>query len=87
HPAWETAQSHPFVALLRTAAEAIRGTVPIDKIWPFSTDGVLSAGEEEIPTLGYGPGREDACHIVDEWVSEVDLGDALAVYSLLPFMK
>lgn len=87
HLAWETPRSHPFVALLRAAAEAVRGRMPADKIWPFSTDGVLSAGEEGIPTLGYGPGREDACHIVDEWVSEVDLGDALAVYSLLPFMK
>lgn len=87
HLAWETSRDHRFTELLRMAAASVRGVVPPDKIWPFSTDGVLSAGEEKIPTLGYGPGREDACHIVDEWVAERDVADALAVYSLLPFMK
>lgn len=87
HLAWETPRAHPCTELLRAAAQSVRGTIPTDKIWPFSTDGVLSAGEEGIPTLGYGPGREDACHIVDEWVEEADVADALAVYGLLPFMK
>jgi len=87
HLAWETPREHRFTKLLGAAAASVRGAVPPDKIWPFSTDGVLSAGEEHIPTLGYGPGREDACHIVDEWVSEADVADALAVYGLLPFIR
>lgn len=87
HLAWETPKDHACTRMLRAAAQAVRGVVPPDKIWPFSTDGVLSAGEEKIPTLGYGPGREDVCHVVDEWITEAELADALAVYGLLPFLR
>lgn len=34
--------------------------------WNFSTDGVYSAGERKIPTLGFGPGNEKLAHQPNE---------------------
>lgn len=85
HPAWETPREHAFFGFLAGAFRQIMGTEPSDKIWPFSTDGVVSAGQEKIPTLGIGPGREDVAHIVDEFVEIGQLREALALYTFLPF--
>ncbi|NLI76876.1 MAG: M20/M25/M40 family metallo-hydrolase [Candidatus Riflebacteria bacterium] len=85
HPAWEVPASHPFFAFLRGAMRDILARDPTDRIWPFSTDGVYSAGHEGIPTLGVGPGREDVAHVVDEYVEIGHLREALALYSFLPF--
>lgn len=86
HPAWETpADSHFFQALVE-AATLVLGFRPEDKIWPFSTDGVYSAGMACIPTLGIGPGHEEMAHKVDEWVAESELLQALQMYTLLPLL-
>ena len=58
---------------------------PVDKIWPFSTDGVYCAGRLHIPTLGIGPGYEELAHKDNEWVKEEDMLNALEVYCYLPF--
>lgn len=84
HPAWETPSNHAFTESLRRTCQSITGTIPPEKIWPFSTDGVTSAGRHGIPTLGFGPGIESVAHIVDEWVSVDHLETALLVYALLP---
>jgi putative selenium metabolism hydrolase len=69
HPAWETEKGHWFFEQVAGAYEELFGERPVDKIWPFSTDGVYSAGMAGIPTLGIGPGLEEMAHKVDEWVS------------------
>ncbi len=84
HPAWETPVDSPFFKAVETAASLIFGFKPDHKIWPFSTDGVYSAGMARIPTLGIGPGHEEMAHKVDEWVFESELLQALQLYSLLP---
>ncbi|MBU1109109.1 MAG: M20/M25/M40 family metallo-hydrolase [Candidatus Riflebacteria bacterium] len=84
HPAWETAADSPFFCALETAATHVLGAKPPHKIWPFSTDGVYSAGMAGIPTLGIGPGHEEMAHKIDEWVSEKELLQALQLYTLLP---
>jgi len=85
HPAWETPVDSLFFKAVETAASQVFGCKPEHKIWPFSTDGVYSAGMAGIPTLGIGPGREDMAHKVDEWVAESELLQALQLYSILPF--
>ncbi len=84
HPAWETASEHPFTRSLRQVCRNMTGTLPREKFWPFSTDGVTSAGRHGIPTLGFGPGVESVAHIVDEWVAVEHLETALLVYAHLP---
>lgn len=84
HPAWETPVGSPFFAALEQAATLAIGKKPANKIWPFSTDGVYSAGMAGIPTLGIGPGHEEMAHKVDEWVAESELRQALQLYTLLP---
>ncbi|NLF97774.1 MAG: M20/M25/M40 family metallo-hydrolase [Candidatus Riflebacteria bacterium] len=84
HPAWETPVTSPFFNSLETTATLILGHRPANKIWPFSTDGVYSAGMAGIPTLGIGPGHEEMAHKVDEWVEESELLQALQLYALLP---
>jgi len=34
--------------------------------YSFCTNGSTSAGVHHIPTIGFGPGREDGAHVVDE---------------------
>lgn len=87
HPAWETKREHPFFERLKSACDSIFDEPVTDKIWPFSTDGVYSAGMAGIPTLGIGPGHEEMAHKADEWVSEIELRMALQLYSMLPFFK
>ena len=49
-------------------------------IWNFSTDGVYSAGEKNIVTLGFGPGNEELAHQPNEWVSISDIKIATRGY-------
>jgi acetylornithine deacetylase/succinyl-diaminopimelate desuccinylase-like protein len=85
HPAWETPVDSDFFQTLQNLYLQVLKREAQHKIWPFSTDGVYSAGMEKIPTLGLGPGLESCAHIVDEWVSEEQLLEALQIYSCLPF--
>lgn len=85
HPAWETSSQHSFFRTLKELCTTILQREIEDKIWPFSTDGVYSAGMAKIPTLGLGPGLESCAHIIDEWVSETQLKEALQIYAALPF--
>ncbi|MGM0601141.1 MAG: M20/M25/M40 family metallo-hydrolase [Candidatus Rifleibacteriota bacterium] len=87
HPAWETSADHKFFQTLKEVYYKTLKVEPVDKIWPFSTDGVYSAGMAKIPTLGLGPGREDCAHIVNEWVSQEQILQALIVYTALPFAE
>lgn len=84
HPAWETAADSEFFCALENAVTRISGARPENKIWPFSTDGVYSAGMAGIATLGIGPGHEEMAHKIDEWVEESELLQALQLYALLP---
>ncbi|MBQ3643753.1 MAG: M20/M25/M40 family metallo-hydrolase [Candidatus Riflebacteria bacterium] len=85
HQGWETKKDSAFFKLVSEAFKAITGKEPINKIWPFSTDGVYSASRAGIPTLGLGPGYEEMAHKIDEWVKEEDFKLALKLYTLIPF--
>ena len=85
HQGWETKKDSAFFKLISGAFKAMTGKEPINKIWPFSTDGVYSASRAGIPTLGLGPGYEEMAHKIDEWVKEDDFKLALKLYTLIPF--
>ena len=87
HSGWETKTDSEFFMIVSEAYKALCGKEPINKIWPFSTDGVYSASRAGIPTLGLGPGYEEMAHKIDEWVKEEDFKLAFKLYSLIPYLK
>ena len=69
-PAWYTEPGSPLV---RTALEAVNAAGITAELctYRFCTNGSLTAGTLGIPTIGFGVGREEDAHTVDESI-EVD---------------
>ncbi len=69
-PAWKYPAAHPLVT---TAVQSLQGIGQSAVLghYNFCTNGSGSAGVLGIPTIGYGPGREEEAHINDEFL-EVD---------------
>lgn len=71
-PAWTFPEEHPFVqAVLRGLRAA--GLAPAIGAYRFCTDAAYSAGMAGVPTVGFGPGREEDAHVVDERIAIADL--------------
>ena len=83
YPAWVIAPDHPLVEATVHAAQTQLKRRPQITRWGFSTEGVYTAGEANIPTVGFGPGREDIAHTADEHVRLEDVYSAAAVYAQL----
>lgn len=81
-PAWKMEEDDPLVAL---ALEAVgrAGLEPRISKYSFCTNGSMSAGEMGIPTLGFGPGREDLAHVDDEYLEVRELYQACRVFTEL----
>ena len=71
-PAWLFPEEHPFV---QNALTALRKTKPDTQIkaYRFCTNAAYTAGIAEIPTIGYGLGKESEAHTVDESLSIEEL--------------
>ncbi len=69
--------------LIRKVLSILRGQNPLAKtgVWRFSTDGVYSAGEANIPTIGIGPGDETLAHKPNEFIEIDQLFKASVIYS------
>jgi len=83
YPAWVIASDHPFVEATVRAAQAQLKRRPGITRWGFSTEGVYTAGEASIPTVGFGPGQEELAHTADEHIQLEDVYSAAAVYARL----
>jgi len=64
-PAWAFPETDPFVqACLRGLRAA--GLDPKIGAYRFCTNAAYSAGVAGVPTVGFGPGKEEDAHVVDE---------------------
>ncbi len=81
HPAWALDRSHPLVTALVQTVQTVRGSTPDIGHWPFSTDGVYTMGQANIPTVGFGPGDPNLAHTTQEHVRLDDLRAAAHVYA------
>lgn len=81
-PAWVLEETHPLVdgslAALRQT-----GLDPALTKYSFCTNGSTSAGVHHIPTIGFGPGREDGAHVVDENIEVEQLIGAAIGYQAI----
>ena len=84
YPTWALEQDHPLVTAGLTAGEAALGHAPATSRWTFSTNGVSSAGELGIPTIGFGPSEEKWAHTVLDQCPVDHLVASIAYYAALP---
>jgi len=83
-PAWVTAEdSDVFRASLATARKVL-GREPRLHRSSFSSHGCVTAGEYNIPTIGFGPADEGHSHTVNDQISLAQLQPAMAFYAMLP---
>jgi len=83
-PSWVISeQSMAVKAAVHTYTELF-GTQPVIDKWTFSTNGTVTAGVYNIPTIGFGPGEEKYAHAPDERVEIDHLIKACAFYASFP---
>ena len=66
------------------AAERALGRKTGISRWVFSTNGIASMGQLGIPTIGFGPAREEDAHSITDRVKIDDLVASIAFYAALP---
>jgi acetylornithine deacetylase/succinyl-diaminopimelate desuccinylase-like protein len=81
-PAWYTDPAAPLVTRALDAV-ARAGIPPVLGSYRFCTNGSLTAGELGIPTIGFGVGREEDAHTVDESIEIASLERAVAGFRSL----
>jgi putative selenium metabolism hydrolase len=81
-PAWYT---DPDSTLVRTALAAVEhaGIEPRLGTYRFCTNGSLTAGTLGIPTIGFGVGREEDAHTVDESIEIAKFHSAVSGFRAL----
>ena len=80
--AWYTDPGSPSVRAALAGLEDA-GLPALTATYGFCTNGSLTAGLRGIPTIGYGVGREEEAHVVDEYVSLDNLFRAAKGYSAI----
>jgi putative selenium metabolism hydrolase len=80
--AWKMESDHPVV---RAGSRALRSVGLPGEIshYAFCTNGSYSAGVAGIPTLGFGPSRQNMAHVVDEYIETPQLEMAYRGYRAL----
>jgi putative selenium metabolism hydrolase len=79
---WELNEDHELVRRSFAALEST-GLEPALTSYSFCTNAAYSAGEAGLPTIGFGPGREEQAHIVDEYVEIAELEAAAHGYQAI----
>lgn len=78
-PAWLFPEEHPFVQVARGGLQGA-GLAATFGSYRFCTNAAYSAGVAGVPTIGFGPGREEDAHIIDERLSVAELTAAARGY-------
>jgi putative selenium metabolism hydrolase len=80
YPAWEVSSSSELVEKsLKGLQQA--GLDPKVTSYQFCTNAAYSAGVKKVPTIGFGPSREELAHTADEYVAIEQLEQAYFGYS------
>lgn len=81
YPMWLMEKGHPAVQkAIRAYEKQFVQKAPVG-VWDFSTNGVAIKGMYDIPTIGFGPGREEFAHKPDEQIHEDELIRAMEFYA------
>jgi len=83
-PTWVLPEEHPLVQAGASAAQKALGRSTGISKWTFSTNGVSSMGQLGIPSIGFGPAKEEDTHSVNDRVKIDDLVSSIAFYAALP---
>ncbi|MDR0877465.1 MAG: YgeY family selenium metabolism-linked hydrolase [Treponema sp.] len=82
-PTWVIPEDAPATTAMVKSYEGMYGKPKVDK-WTFSTNGVAVMGRNNIPCIGFGPGKEEEAHAPNEKTWKEDLVRCAAVYAALP---
>lgn len=81
-PAWLYDAEEPFIQdVLRELTAA--GLAPALSHYAFCTNGSHYAGEAGIPTIGFGPSRENLAHTIDEYIEISQLSAGTTGYAAI----
>jgi putative selenium metabolism hydrolase len=81
YPSWLMSNDHPLVKAAVQAHEDQLGSPAQLSTWQFSTNGVVTRGAHDIPTIGFGPGEERFAHAANEQVNADDMVSAMRFYA------
>ncbi|MFB6353509.1 MAG: YgeY family selenium metabolism-linked hydrolase [Halobacteriales archaeon] len=81
YPTWVLEPDHPLVLDTVDVVATMLDREPAIRKWTFSTSGNYTRGVAGIPTVGFGPSREEHAHAPDERVAVDDVVDAVGVYA------
>ena len=84
--AWVLPEKHPLVQTAVATYQKVFQKNPEVALWPFCTNGSFTMGERKIPTIGFGPGKEEYCHSANEQISFWAVLEAIKFYSLFPLI-
>ncbi len=79
-PAWVMDRDHLLVRKVAAGLQKVFNQPVELKAYSFCTNGSFYAGIKGIPTVGFGPSRENLAHIVDEYVEITQLTGACKGY-------
>ena len=82
-PTWLISAEAPPTQAVVAAYRGLYGEPVVDK-WTFSTNGVAIMGRNNIPCIGFGPGKENQAHAPNEKTWKADLVRCAAVYAAIP---
>jgi putative selenium metabolism hydrolase len=85
-PTWVLPEDHALVRAGVAAGREMFGKAPAVDKWTFSTNGVATMGIMGVPTIGFGPGREDVAHTARERVPIDHLVAATQFYAAFPLV-
>ena len=85
-PTWVLPEDHSLVRAGVATGREIFGKAPAVDKWIFSTNGVATMGIMGVPTIGFGPGREDVAHTARERVPIDHLVAATQFYAAFPLV-
>lgn len=85
-PSWVIDEQHELVTGASECFRELYGTEPVVKVWGFSTNGNYTMGSANIPTIGFGPGRENQAHADNEHVEIEQLIKAVPFFAYLPLV-